>query len=345
MKKIGLFVTGLFLSFHLFGIGAITGAVNICAGTTTTMSDTTAGGVWSSSNPLIATIGSTTGIVYGVSAGTVTITYTVGTVDTTATLIINPIPTLSSSLTPATVCSGSMFIYLPTSLLLGTTFSWNRNVVPGISNPPASGSGTISEILINSTSHPIVVTYVFTLDWSDCTNTQNVSVVINPLPNAGIISGAGTLCVDSSITLSDTITGGVWSASNSSASITSGGYVTGVAVGIDTIKYSVTALSCTTITRHIIDIQNCPTKVQQVNSAASYIYPNPNAGTFRLFLASPIEEDIKLAITNAIGQTVKEINISTNREIDFRLNVSQGIYFLSAASTFSRYNVKIFINK
>ena len=47
--------------------------------TTETYSDLTTGGVWSSSNPVVATIGASTGIAHGVSAGVVTFSYTLGT--------------------------------------------------------------------------------------------------------------------------------------------------------------------------------------------------------------------------------------------------------------------------
>lgn len=56
--------------------GTISGSSTVCVGASTTLSDTTTGGTWSSSNTSIATIGST-GIVTGISSGTVTISYTV----------------------------------------------------------------------------------------------------------------------------------------------------------------------------------------------------------------------------------------------------------------------------
>lgn len=57
-------------------VADITGASTLKAGATTTLASTTAGGLWSSSNTSIATV-SSSGVVTGVAAGTVTITYTV----------------------------------------------------------------------------------------------------------------------------------------------------------------------------------------------------------------------------------------------------------------------------
>ncbi len=56
---------------------AITGAATVCSGNNTTLANTTTGGRWSSSNNSIVTIDSLTGIAYGVSIGSATITYAV----------------------------------------------------------------------------------------------------------------------------------------------------------------------------------------------------------------------------------------------------------------------------
>ena len=55
---------------------SITGTTDVCVGLTTTLSDVTSGGQWSTSNSNIATVDNS-GVVTGVSAGSVTITYTV----------------------------------------------------------------------------------------------------------------------------------------------------------------------------------------------------------------------------------------------------------------------------
>jgi hypothetical protein len=55
----------------------ITGPNSQCSGTIITLSDASSGGTWSSSNAIVASVGSGTGIVTGVAAGSATITYTV----------------------------------------------------------------------------------------------------------------------------------------------------------------------------------------------------------------------------------------------------------------------------
>ncbi len=98
------------------------------------------------------------------------------------TVVVNPTPLLSGLLNPPDICSNSTFNYSPASNCSGTTFLWSRNVLPGISNPAASGAGNPNETLINTTASQISVTYAYSLSASMCANTQNVNVVVTPLP-------------------------------------------------------------------------------------------------------------------------------------------------------------------
>jgi hypothetical protein len=110
------------------------------------------------------------------------------------TVVVNPRPLLTSALTPAAVCSGATFSYTASSATVGTTFSWSRAAVTGISNTAATGTTSISEILNNTTTDPIVVTYVYTLTANGCTNTQNVTVTINPGPQLSSVTTAPAIC-------------------------------------------------------------------------------------------------------------------------------------------------------
>ncbi|MFN5362813.1 MAG: PKD-like domain-containing protein [Bacteroidota bacterium] len=93
---------------------------------------------------------------------------------------INPLPVLTSSLTPPAVCSNNNFDYIPTSNVAQTIFNWVRPAVNGISNSPAVGTGAISEKLINSTTVPVLVTYQVTMINNGCINRQNITVIVNP---------------------------------------------------------------------------------------------------------------------------------------------------------------------
>ena len=66
----------------------ITGTFNVCAGSTTTLSNATPGGAWSSAAPAIATI-SNGGVVTGFTAGTSVISYTVAGCAATALVTVS----------------------------------------------------------------------------------------------------------------------------------------------------------------------------------------------------------------------------------------------------------------
>ena len=127
-------------------LGPIVNIATVCAGSTIALSNTTTGGVWSSSAPSVAIIGST-GIVTGIALGTTTITYDMGSgCFVTRTVSVNPFPapitgspslcigatTLLSSATP-----GGFWTSVPTTVAsVGIT----SGVVSGIT----LGTSTIS---------------------------------------------------------------------------------------------------------------------------------------------------------------------------------------------------------
>ncbi|MEI8075687.1 MAG: LamG-like jellyroll fold domain-containing protein, partial [Bacteroidota bacterium] len=91
-------------------VAAITGAFNVCAGSNTTLSNTTVGGVWSSASTNIATIDAS-GMVTGIAAGTSVISYTVTTnncsTTSTQTITVNALPVVAAITGTFNVCAGS----------------------------------------------------------------------------------------------------------------------------------------------------------------------------------------------------------------------------------------------
>ena len=79
--------------------GSITGTASVTAGLTTNLYDASPGGTWSSGNVSIATIGSSYGVVTGVSPGTAAITYAVsgcsGIAYATAIVTVNTLDGIS----------------------------------------------------------------------------------------------------------------------------------------------------------------------------------------------------------------------------------------------------------
>jgi gliding motility-associated-like protein len=111
----------------------------------------------------------------------------------------NP-PKLTSALT-ASICSGTSFTYTPTSAVASPTYTWTRATINGITQPGTSNSGNVNELLTNTTSAPINVTYIYKISSpaNGCTSVvgENVIVTVNPLPN-GSVTG-NSICGGSDI--------------------------------------------------------------------------------------------------------------------------------------------------
>ena len=176
----------------------------ICNGSANTVSFTTnnTGGIttynWTNTNTAIGLLADGTGPFTftatntGTSAITATITVTPsfnnGSVDCDGplqsfTITVNPTPTLTSPLVLPDICSNTAVSYTPASTTAGTTFSWTRGVVAGITPAgPTSGTDNPNETLRNLTNITIGVTYQYTLTANGCPNIQNVIVNVKPEP-------------------------------------------------------------------------------------------------------------------------------------------------------------------
>ena len=165
--------------------GVIIGPSAVCIGADILLTDTVNGGVWSSSDPAIATI-TAGGMVRGVAAGTVVLRYTVtlgcNVLSAHHIVTVNSAPTLTSTLTPSPICDSTLFGYTPSTVTLGASFAWSRVANAGIANAPVSGVGVIAEVLDNITSLPVNVTYTVALIANGCADTQSIVVRVNPTP-------------------------------------------------------------------------------------------------------------------------------------------------------------------
>ena len=226
---------------------AITGPSVVCMGSNITLSDTSSvtTGIWSSSNILVATIGSGTGILSGVDTGYTTVTYTVGTgCYNTALIRVNwtPGPITGGNI----VCEGSVL-----SLSDATTFgTWSSS---------DTSTGVINPVTGNVTGMSAGTTTITYLEGTGCYITEQVTV--NPLP--ATIVGAPIVCVGSSVFLSDATSGGTWTSTNATATIDGFGDVTGVAPGTDTLVYTITATGC--LMTHFISVDAVPTPITGAN--------------------------------------------------------------------------------
>jgi len=205
--------------------GNIIGASNVCVGSVDTLVDGAPGGVWSSSNTNAnVSNGFVTGIIAGTDIIRYVVTNTCGTDTTAKTITINPLPYAGIIMGLSSVCIGSA-ITLTDSVAGGI---WNSSNTTAV-----TFDGTITGINAGTDTIMYAVTNVCGID------TAAQIIIVDPLPYAGIISGLSSVCVGSAITLTDITIGGSWYNSNNTATV-SGGVITGISSGIDTILYTVT---------------------------------------------------------------------------------------------------------
>ncbi|MES2703468.1 MAG: Ig-like domain-containing protein [Bacteroidota bacterium] len=240
---------------------AITGTMKACPGTTTTLFNTTSGGSWTSASSAIATIHVSDGLVTGVAAGTVVMTYTTGSgCYRTAIVTVNAAPAAITGTT--TVCVGST-----TALASATT--------PGVSWT----SSSTSTATINSTSGvatgvaPGMTTITYTLG-SGCLATTVLTVTSAP----SIIGGPSGGCVGTTVTMTNTASGGTWTSSNTTAATVGAtdGVVTGLAYGNTYITYSLGG-SC--YRTKLLTINTSPPAISGIKTACTALTTTLTSGS------------------------------------------------------------------
>ena len=212
--------------------GTITGTTVVCTGATTRLSDGVTGGVWSIGNSSLATV-STSGVVTGVHGGTTPITYSVtyscGVVSTTTTISVDTLPQpppIQGYTSP--ICAG-------TTLLL-------YDPAPG--NDWSSGNTTVamvdtSGVVTGWRTGSALIYYAVT---NGCGRIATaITVIIDSTPVVNAITGSGSICPGSTLSLNNSTTGGAWSSASPSVAIVGSttGVVTAVSNGNAVISYSV----------------------------------------------------------------------------------------------------------
>ncbi len=196
----------------------IRGSLQVCAyGDTVHLSDSLAGGDWSST---LVTVTSS-GIVTGFAAGTGTVTYTAPSgCFAVTTIVVNPLPSAITGLTNVCVSTSSALADATAGGVWGTAGSAVATVNP---------SGTVTGLAAGTA----VISY--TLPLTNCKSTATVNV--SPLPSP--VSGAANVCAGATTTLADTVSGGEWSSSNTLVATIgpATGITSGLAAGTATISY------------------------------------------------------------------------------------------------------------
>ncbi|WP_316794362.1 Ig-like domain-containing protein [Pedobacter frigoris] len=247
--------------------GTITGNAGVCLGQTTSLTNATPGGLWTSSDETKATVDGT-GTVTGIAVGTATITYTVtdpGTTctnSTTMSVTVNALPIVNS-------ITGN------SSLCVGNTITLANSTPGGIwaSSNPTSATINSSGLVTGLVAGQTIITYTVT---SNGCSTPAIRVIdINPLPTASL-SGTTTVCQGTSSptvtftgasgTAPYTFTYNINGGSNTTITTTSG----------NSVSLTIPTTTSGTFNYNLISIKdNSSTQCAQSQSGTATIIINP----------------------------------------------------------------------
>lgn len=286
---------------------AITGGTaNICAGNTTALLNSTAGGTWSTDNASVATV-SLTGLTTGIMAGTATISYA-NSYGCAATKVVTVnTPPGSNSGTPS-LCVGG------TTLLTNATGSgtWSS------SNATRAIVGLTTGMVTGVSAGTAYITYHVAAACNSIT-----MVTVNPALAA--ITGDNTVCITLSTTYTHPVSGGTWSSSNGAvATVTSTGTVTGVAMGTATISYQSGGCIATKIVTVNCTARPTVAETDEVKAAFN-LYPNPTTGAINIYTSVAGSGWIQ----TVDGKQLQEFEVEAgNTSLTLPNNITSGIYLL-----------------
>jgi hypothetical protein len=233
------------------------GNSGVCVGSSINLTNLASGGVWTSSNPAMGSI-SSTGVLTGVSPGTITVTYTVtnsfGCVSTATKVIqVKGLPTAVIQTPLATsICQGES-MNLQSSAAV--SYAW-------------SNGGTTQNIAVNSSAVGTVNYTVTVTGTNACTATSApVAITVIPVPTIAAITGTGNypnFCLGNTSNLSNATANGIWSSSNTNVLTVNplSGSANTLTIGTATVSY------------YVANIPGC-------------LNPNPGTATATITVSTP----------------------------------------------------------
>jgi gliding motility-associated-like protein len=269
---------------------------NICAGSSATL--TGSGAVTYTWNP-----GALTGATVSVSPS-VTTTYTLTganvfncTSTQTVNLVVTPLPTITANASPTAICIGGSSTLTATG---AGSYTWNPGALTG------------SNVVVSPTATTI---YTVTGANGNCTSTQTVNLIVNPLPTLTTGASPNPVCLGASVTM--TVSGantytwnpGALTGSNVvvSPTVNTSYTVTGTSLAgcINTAVTNVTVNPLPTLSVTSSNTNICAgTSATLTGSGASTYTWNPGALTGSAVVVSPSVTTVyTLTATSALGCT------------------------------------------
>ena len=204
--------------YPILTAGQISGPDILCTVDSIELSETVSGGIWHCSSAGILV---DSNLIKGVSAGTDTISYTVGNscgyFSATRVLTVFPMPYVAPISGDSVLCTG-VLTTLNDTISGGIWYTGNNTALvsrSGVVLGLAAGIDTIS--------------YAFQNICGTVTTFKVITLDVTPF--AGTITGGNQVCTGASILLVDSSSGGIWNLSDSTLAIINNGNLTAIKSG------------------------------------------------------------------------------------------------------------------
>jgi hypothetical protein len=221
------------------------------------------------------------------------------------TLTVNPQPTVTASASSGSVCAGNSLTLTASG---ATSYSWSSG---------ASGSVTV----VNPTSN---TTYTVTGTDNGCSKDTVIAVNVTALPGVTVTSSQTMVCVNgSTVSLTGTPSGGVYSGTNVSGSV-----FTPASSGTFSPAYSYTdaVTGCSNSASASIIVSSCTGVESKTNGSAIAVYPNPTSGAITVEFAGNDEK--VLEVTDLTGRVILSEKTNLGKYTINLTGYANGVYFI-----------------
>ena len=322
-------------------VNAITGTTKSCTiGSNSQLNNATIGGVWSSTNTMVATV-SATGKVTSIGNGNTNINYTVTNASGCSNMMsvifnVAPQPLPQSTSGANSVCVGSSITltnttFIPTGGSGVFTSTAGRATVnnAGLVTGTSAGNATIKYTVTNGLG---------------CSNSIDKTIVVNAIPAMPTMAyasgysnptGAGGYCKNKTFGVVGSPINGVWNSSNPAIfSITNVGVINTLAIGTSTLSYTIAdANGCSNSRTKNLTVVNCASRGTMANSELQAttvftMFPNPARSVVSLLVDKLIGAG-SVAITDLYGKQIKIQALSLGKNNLDISNLSKGMYVVT----------------
>jgi hypothetical protein len=197
-----------------------------------------------------------------------------------------------------------------------------------VNHPPSFTQGVSQSLTVCADATHAVNASLSVID-SDNAQLETWSLLAGPV-HGTLVSSYGTFSTGTVITpagLSYTPTAGYTGSDSFKVKVSDG-------IDADSITVYITDSACgTSAVKHIA-----------TSNTGIRVFPNPSDGELTFEIASPLDERVIVSITNLLGEKVKELITTTNKQDNISIEVP-GVYFINAFSARDRWNYTITVSE